>query len=202
MDLHCSLDADGQVKLSVSDNGRGLDAAQQAQLFQRFNRLGQEAGPAQGTGIGLVICKRLAELMSGTLTVSSGVGRGSVFALHLPVAASTAARGLQSVRTSPPAPILLDRQLPDGGGLDVLAALKSAPATATIPVVVSADASTESMRAALAAGALTYLAKPIEMHRLFAEIDAALAAAAASRLRRGCRGAHRRHVEPVVTDTA
>ena len=202
MDLHCSLDADGQVELTVSDNGRGLDAAQQAQLFQRFNRLGQEAGPAQGTGIGLVICKRLAELMGGTLTVSSGVGRGSVFALHLPVAASTAARGLQSVRTSPPAPILLDRQLPDGGGLDVLAALKSAPATATIPVVVSADASTESMRAALAAGALTYLAKPIEMHRLFAEIDAALAAAAASRLRRGCRGAHRRHVEPVVTDTA
>ena len=181
MDLHCSLDADGQVELTASDNGRGLDAAQQAQLFQRFNRLGQEAGPAQGTGIGLVICKRLAELMSGTLTVSSGVGRGSVFALHLPVAASTAARGLQSVRTSPPAPILLDRQLPDGGGLDVLAALKSAPATATIPVVVvvvSADASTESMGAALAAGALTYLAKPIEMHRLFAETDASLAAAA------------------------
>ena len=181
VDLHCSLDADGQVKLSVSDNGRGLDAAQQAQLFQRFNRLGQEAGPAQGTGIGLVICKRLAELMGGTLTVSSRVGRGSVFALHLPVAASAAASGLQSVRTSPPALILLDMQLPDGGGLDVLAALKSAPATATIPVVVvvvSADASTESMRAALAAGALTYLAKPIEMHRLFAEIDAALAAAA------------------------
>jgi signal transduction histidine kinase len=50
-----------------------------AQLFQRFNRLGPEAGGVAGTGISLVVAKRLAELMEGALGVESTVGAGSVF---------------------------------------------------------------------------------------------------------------------------
>ncbi|MBC7379544.1 MAG: response regulator, partial [Burkholderiaceae bacterium] len=53
------------------------------QLFQPFNRLGQEAGAEEGTGIGLVVCKRLTELMDGSIGVESTVGVGSVFWIEL-----------------------------------------------------------------------------------------------------------------------
>ena len=49
---------------------------QLAQLFQPFNRLGQEAGTEEGTGIGLVVTKRLVELMGGAIGVESTVGDG------------------------------------------------------------------------------------------------------------------------------
>jgi CheY-like chemotaxis protein len=54
-----------------------------AQLFQPFNRLGQEAGGEEGTGIGLVVAKRLVELMEGVIGVESTVGVGSVFWFEL-----------------------------------------------------------------------------------------------------------------------
>jgi CheY-like chemotaxis protein len=63
--------------------GQGLSAEQMAQLFQPFNRLGQEAGSEEGTGIGLVVCKRLVELMGGAIGVESVVGVGSVFWIDL-----------------------------------------------------------------------------------------------------------------------
>jgi len=59
-----------------------------AQLFQPFNRLGQERGAEQGTGIGLVMSKRLIELMGGVLGVESSVGVGSVFSCELAAAAA------------------------------------------------------------------------------------------------------------------
>ncbi len=69
----------GSMRISVRDSGAGLTPEQLAQLFQPFNRLGKEAGGEEGTGIGLVVTKRLVELMGGSIGVDSSVGVGSVF---------------------------------------------------------------------------------------------------------------------------
>ena len=73
----------GRVRISVQDTGAGLSADNIAQLFQPFNRLGQEAGGEEGTGIGLVVSKRLVELMHGQIGVASTVGTGSLFWIEL-----------------------------------------------------------------------------------------------------------------------
>lgn len=72
------------LHIAVSDTGLGMSQSQQAQLFQPFNRLGRERSQTEGTGIGLVICRHLAELMSGSLTVQSRENEGSIFTLILP----------------------------------------------------------------------------------------------------------------------
>ena len=71
------------VAIEVRDTGLGLDAGQLARLFEPFNRLGSERGPVEGTGIGLVITRHLAQLMGGSLEVESVVGSGSVFRVVL-----------------------------------------------------------------------------------------------------------------------
>jgi PAS domain S-box-containing protein len=77
--VDCTTSTPGLTRISVKDTGAGLSPEKLAQLFQPFNRLGQEAGAVAGTGIGLVVTKRLAELMGGTLGVESTAGVGSVF---------------------------------------------------------------------------------------------------------------------------
>ncbi len=72
-----------RLRVSIRDTGHGLLPAQVAQLFQPFNRLGQESGTQQGTGIGLVVTKRLVELMGGAIGVESSVGVGSLFWFEL-----------------------------------------------------------------------------------------------------------------------
>ena len=73
----------GRIRISVQDTGEGLTQDKLTQLFQPFNRLGQEANFEEGTGIGLVVCKRLTELMGGVIGVESSVGKGSVFWIEL-----------------------------------------------------------------------------------------------------------------------
>jgi len=75
----CTASTAERIRISVADTGAGLPPEKLALLFQPFNRLGQEAGTVAGTGIGLVVTKRLAELMDGRLGVDSTVGVGSVF---------------------------------------------------------------------------------------------------------------------------
>ena len=62
----------------LAATGTGLSADQMAQLFQPFNRLGQQDGAEEGTGIGLVVTKQLVELMGGAIGVESAVGVGTV----------------------------------------------------------------------------------------------------------------------------
>jgi CheY-like chemotaxis protein len=75
------------MRISVRDTGEGLPPDKLEHLFQPFNRLGQEAGTEEGTGIGLVVSKRLVELMGGAIGVESTVGVGSVFWIELTRAA-------------------------------------------------------------------------------------------------------------------
>ncbi len=75
--------APGRLRVSVRDSGAGLSPEMLTQLFQPFNRLGRESSREEGTGIGLVMSKRLVELMGGTIGVASTVGSGSVFWFEL-----------------------------------------------------------------------------------------------------------------------
>jgi PAS domain S-box-containing protein len=71
------------LRISIKDSGAGLPPDKLAQLFQPFNRLGQETGTEEGTGIGLVVTRQLVELMGGTVGVESTVGVGSEFWIEL-----------------------------------------------------------------------------------------------------------------------
>lgn len=79
----CTQTPPDNVRVSVRDTGAGLTPEQLKQLFQPFNRLGQKSDVEEGTGIGLVVCKRLVELMGGLIGVESTAGEGSVFWFEL-----------------------------------------------------------------------------------------------------------------------
>lgn len=81
--VDCILKAPESIRISVQDTGQGLAPEQITQLFQPFNRLEQEAIVEEGTGIGLVVSKRLVEYMGGRIGVESTVGTGSVFWFEL-----------------------------------------------------------------------------------------------------------------------
>lgn len=87
--------AGADVTLAVRDTGRGFTLEQQSQLYEPFNRLGAEH-LAPGTGIGLVITRRLVELMQGRLSLDSEPGVGSTFTVLLPGAT------VEPVRALPP----------------------------------------------------------------------------------------------------
>jgi PAS domain S-box-containing protein len=107
--VDCYASAPNRVRISIADTGEGLAPEQLAQLFQPFNRLGQEAGGVAGTGIGLVVTKRLAELMEGVLGVESTVGVGSVFWCEL-----IAADAPELKDETPEILIPVHAQLPEG----------------------------------------------------------------------------------------
>jgi signal transduction histidine kinase/AmiR/NasT family two-component response regulator len=86
--VDCVMSTPDRIRIRVRDTGAGLPPEKLAQLFQPFNRLGQETGGIAGTGIGLVVTKRLAELMDGMLGVESTPGEGSVFWCELTSAAA------------------------------------------------------------------------------------------------------------------
>jgi CheY-like chemotaxis protein len=195
-----------------------------ANLFQPFNRLGREQGDIEGTGIGLVISRRLAELMGGTLHAERTADEGATFVLTLPLAsyatpADDAAAagdplaapyrhrrvhyvednetnvevmrgmlaqrpqitlevstlgldGLTAIRRHPPDLILLDMNLPDVDGLELLRELQRDPDCAPIPVVVvSADATPARIEETLAAGARRYMTKPLNLGSFLGMLD-------------------------------
>ena len=81
--VDCATSGPTRNRISVRDTGAGLSPEKLEQLFQPFNRLGQESSSEEGTGIGLVMSKRLVELMGGVIGVDSKVEVGSVFWFEL-----------------------------------------------------------------------------------------------------------------------
>ncbi len=85
--VDCILVDEGRIRVCVKDDGEGLSPEAMTQLFQPFNRLGQEITDVEGTGIGLVVCKRLVELMGGEIGVESSIGKGATFWIELNLSA-------------------------------------------------------------------------------------------------------------------
>ncbi len=97
-----------RLRVCVEDTGPGLPLEKIAQLFQPFNRLGQEGNSEEGTGIGLVMTKRLVELMGGVIGVKSTVGQGSVFWVEMNLTherQSMAPADADATEAQPPGPI-------------------------------------------------------------------------------------------------
>ncbi|MBD9417212.1 response regulator [Pseudomonas sp. PDM16] len=206
----------GGVRLWVDDSGSGLSVEQQAQLFQPFQRLGRENSNIPGTGIGLVLCRELAELMGGEMGFLSEAGMGSRFWIELPSAAEpqlkgkpvgsattlspqplvrvlcvedhpacmkvlqealreiavvegagTVRRALLQLEGAEPGLVLLDLDLPDGNGLEVLEHMRGDTRLAQVPVlVVSAAADEELLAEARSKGAQACLLKPVDLQQL------------------------------------
>jgi PAS domain S-box-containing protein len=219
----------GGVRISVRDTGRGIAAADQARVFEPFERLRVQSSDVEGTGIGLALSRKLVQAMGGEMGLDSRRGEGSTFWLDLPLAvlpalaipatdralgasatASTAAppnpaarshrvlyiednpvnlmvmeamlellpdvepvceisaeQGLDLAVRLRPSLILLDMHMPVMDGYEVLRRLRLNPLTRDIPVcAVSANAMRRDIDAALAAGFVAYLTKPIQIETL------------------------------------
>jgi CheY-like chemotaxis protein len=235
------------VRVCITDTGAGLDSSQLAHLFQPFNRLGQEAGGQEGTGIGLVVAKRLVELMDGSMGVESTVGVGSKFwfdlveaeaptlveigeplsaalgpntqpkshtllyvednpanlrlveqiiarhsNLHL-LTAVTGKMGISVAQSALPDVILMDINLPDMNGFDVLQFLRADPITCAIPAIaISANAMPRDIRNGIEAGFLRYITKPIQVDEFVLAVGEALEIATAG----GAAASAEREAEP------
>jgi len=214
-----------QAVLTVRDEGAGMSAQQQRDLFIPFRRLGDEPNATEGAGLGLVISRHLAERQGGSLDIASTPGKGTTvtirlnrdldeeaeptdfvattaFGLGMAGAAGTivyieddpvnillleqyvalygdvqllVARdgesGLELARRWMPNLVLLDMQLPDMSGLDVLDRLRADPATSGLRVVaLSADAMPAQVTEAIARGAEAYWTKPLALSKFKTEL--------------------------------
>ena len=81
--ISCNNTGNNQTRVSITDTGAGLTREQQGQLFRAFERLEAEHSGIEGTGIGLVITKKIVELMGGSIGVESRPGKGSTFWIEL-----------------------------------------------------------------------------------------------------------------------
>lgn len=75
---------EGEVLIGIRDQGIGISLENQGKLFEAFQRLQPENSVAVGTGLGLVVCKRLVEAHGGHIWVESQPGRGSTFYFTMP----------------------------------------------------------------------------------------------------------------------
>ncbi len=222
--------ADGAVRISVRDEGRGIPADRLDELFVPFNRLGAEKSEIEGTGIGLTISKRLIELMDGRIGVESEMGVGSRFWIEVPLAEGrnlkaggepgpaavrpsapsagnrtvlhieddlanlrlvgkilalrpdlrlisvrSASEGLAAAAAEAPDLILLDVNMPEADGYEVLRRLRASDGGRDVPVIaVTAAAMPHDIERGIAAGFSEYLTKPLEVTAFLAAVDRGL----------------------------
>ena len=98
--LITSLEEQNQWKISVQDNGQGIDSADLPKIFNEFVRLGKAEEKEEGSGLGLPISKQLATLLGGTIDVESQKGTGSTFTLIIPLTPVTEKPALQPDKTA------------------------------------------------------------------------------------------------------
>ena len=222
------------VALRIEDRGEPIRRERLERLFQPFGRLAPDQPLAHDTGLGLVIARRLAELMEGTLEVESGEpggGTGLRFVLRLrrcedapqpaeegvprnppasPAAdagrrvlyiedeplnqvlltevfrarpswrleiAADGASGLAALAGELPDLVLMDMNLPDSNGRELIARVRAEPRTAGLRcIALSADAMREQIEAARRAGFDDYWTKPIDVARVLGALDQLLGA--------------------------
>jgi signal transduction histidine kinase/ActR/RegA family two-component response regulator len=242
-DVHVVVDGigpDGRdgLKLTVKDTGVGIGADKLPLLFEKFSQAdGSNTRRYGGAGLGLAICRELAQLMRGKIEVESAEGKGSTFTLTLPaprlartqeagaaqpddaldagderplrvlaaediptnqlvlktimqsfgVEITIVENGREAVEAWIAEPydlILMDIQMPEMDGIAATRAIRSAEAESGRPrtpiIAVSANAMTHQVKEYLAAGMDGHVAKPIELSKLHAAIEAALADSAAT----------------------
>lgn len=85
---------DGDIRISVADDGKGISVQRQKELFTPFNRLGREGSNILGAGLGLSVTREVVELMGGHVGVQSEEGQGATFWIDLPLVQPTHGRGL------------------------------------------------------------------------------------------------------------
>ncbi len=209
------------VFFNVWDKGIGIDPGAMGKLFKPFTQLDSSlARQYSGTGLGLSLVHRMAELHGGSVKVESVPGEGSRFTIILPWSVDdtqpvhdTKKRGVNSLKNAmviedndldadhvarylqglgilhvtqtvlrgaiekaallKPSVILLDLNMPDGSGLELLAKLKADEHTRNVPVIV---VSVEERRTeAMNLGAVGYLLKPYTLQELRTELEKAAA---------------------------
>jgi PAS domain S-box-containing protein len=127
VEVKCTTTSPERIRISVKDAGAGLPPEKLTQLFQPFNRLGQESRAGEGTGIGLVMSKRVVELMEGAIGVESTVGVGSVFWIELLL--TTAPTFLVA---SPESTTAIQARIPTAARLRTLLYVEDNPANLTL----------------------------------------------------------------------
>ena len=86
INITTKTDGDKNLRIDITDTGHGLSADECSQLFEPFQRLGAERTDVEGTGLGLVLAKRMIDAMGGDIRVTSAPGLGSTFTIVVPLA--------------------------------------------------------------------------------------------------------------------
>ena len=175
--------------MTIADTGPGLDAAELDLIFMPFERLGAAESAIEGTGLEDVIARSngprlLAEEQAHVVLYVEDNHANFALAEEILarrgdvelVRAESGTRAIELARERTPDVVLLDLDLPDIPGHEVLARLQSDPVTRELPVVIlSADATQSQVQRLLGVGAREYLTKPIDVSQFLAVVDAQLA---------------------------
>lgn len=214
------------IRISVKDNGWGIEEKDTERIFIPFERIGAEKSNVEGTGLGLAVVKQLVDLMGGKVGVISSPGKGSTFWIELQQCEnqlerlqktvaqstykvtengvgtilyvednmlnielveeiiSTKRKGIQlhthmsgagvieKIKEIQPDIVLLDLNLPEKHGKDILKEIKSDELIQEVPVIViSADAMPNQVIELKSLGAASYLTKPIEIKSFLDIVD-------------------------------